>query len=83
MAGCHEVDRERDGVRDAKHLVALVRKAAGAPPTSAWLADAAARKLRSQGLLDAVHEWETVHGALSDRELRKAQHPKRFRRRAK
>lgn len=36
---------------------------------SAWLADAARRKLRSEGLLRVVSEWEAEHGALTPSEL--------------
>ena len=50
-------------------LARAVRKAAGREPTSTWLADAARRKLRAQGLLAAVSEWEAQHGALSESEL--------------
>jgi hypothetical protein len=42
-----------------------VRKAAGREPLSSWLADAAARKLRAQGLLRVVREWEAEHGELT------------------
>jgi hypothetical protein len=53
-------------------LARAVRKAAGGEPTSAWLADAARRKLRAQGLLAVVEEWETEHGVITDEELRAA-----------
>ena len=52
-------------------LAKRVRKAAGAEPLSTWLADAARRKLRAQGLLDAVAEWEAEHGSLTEGELKK------------
>lgn len=52
-------------------LAKRVRKAAGTEPLSTWLADAAQRKLRAQGLLDAVAEWEAEHGSLSEAELKK------------
>ncbi|MBN1609671.1 MAG: hypothetical protein JW940_23765 [Polyangiaceae bacterium] len=55
-------------------LARAVRKAAGNEPTSAWLADAARRKLRAQGLLAAVGEWEVEHGTLSEPELLAAEH---------
>lgn len=45
-------------------LAKQVRKAAGKQPTSAWLADAARRKLRAEGLRAVVEEWETEHGVL-------------------
>ena len=50
-------------------LARAVRKAAGKQPTSAWLADAARRKLRAEGLLQIVSEWEEQHGRLLDSEL--------------
>jgi hypothetical protein len=50
-------------------LAREIRRAAGKEPTSAWLADAARRKLRAEGLLRAVDEWERKHGELTDREL--------------
>jgi hypothetical protein len=53
---------------DAK-LARDVRKAAGATPMSSWLADAAQRKLRAEGLLRAVTEWENKHGEISKTEL--------------
>ena len=52
-----------------QELARAVRRAAGAEPTSSWLADAARRKLRAQGLLRVVHDWEAEHGALSESEL--------------
>lgn len=53
-------------------LARAVRKAAGSQPTSAWLADAAERKLRAEGLLAAIESWEATHGALTPAELRAA-----------
>jgi hypothetical protein len=53
-------------------LARAVRRAAGKEPTSSWLADAARRKLRAEGLLRAVEVWEGEHGALTDSELRVA-----------
>jgi hypothetical protein len=52
-----------------KDLAREVRKAAGNEPTSAWLADAARRKLRSEGLLRTVAEWEETHGRITEAEL--------------
>jgi hypothetical protein len=61
-------------------LAKRVRKAAGTEPVSTWLADAAQRKLRAQGLLDAVAEWEAEHGPLTEAELKKqASHRKKGR----
>jgi hypothetical protein len=53
-------------------LARAVRKAAGKQTTSAWLADAAERKLRSEGLVSVVRAWETEHGAITDDERRAA-----------
>jgi hypothetical protein len=64
---------------DAK-LARDVRKAAGATPMSSWLADAAQRKLRAQGLLRAVAEWESKHGEISKAELAGAARKRRARR---
>jgi len=61
-------------------LARAVRKAAGKEPTSAWLADAARKKLRAQGLLAVVEEWEREHGAIDASEL-KAAHKARSKRR--
>ena len=55
-----------------KILVRAIRKAAGKEPASAWIADAAKRKLRSQGLLEVIGEWESKHGELSAVELKAA-----------
>jgi hypothetical protein len=64
-----------------KDLARAVRRAAGKEPTSSWLADAARRKLRAEGLLHAVGEWENEHGTLVDAELRAAERLQRARRR--
>jgi hypothetical protein len=53
-------------------LARAVRRAAGKQATSSWLADAARRKLRAEGLLRAVEAWEAEHGALTDAELQTA-----------
>jgi hypothetical protein len=50
-------------------LARTVRKAAGRQPISAWLADAARRKLRAEGLLRVVSQWEERHGTLLEAEL--------------
>ncbi|MGH2880157.1 MAG: hypothetical protein ACRDK4_11205 [Solirubrobacteraceae bacterium] len=39
---------------------------------SAWLAEAAAAKLRAQALADYLNEWEQEHGQLTPEELAKA-----------
>jgi hypothetical protein len=56
-----------------EELAREVRKAAGNEPTSAWLADAARRKLRAAGLLKVVQEWEALHGELTPEELQRAE----------
>jgi hypothetical protein len=61
-------------------LAAAVRKAAGSEPTSAWLADAARRKLRAEGMLRAVGEWEKIHGNITEAELRAVDRKQRSRR---
>lgn len=53
-------------------LARAVRRAAGKEPTSSWLADAARRKLRAEGLLRVVDAWEVEHGTITERELRAA-----------
>lgn len=55
-------------------LAAAVRDAAEADDqnVSAWLADAARRRLAIRGLREVVAEWEATHGAFSDHELRAA-----------
>ena len=47
-------------------LAKRVRKAAGKETVSAWLADAAARKLRAEGLLAVVGDWEAEHGVIEE-----------------
>jgi hypothetical protein len=61
-------------------LARAVRRAAGKEPTSAWLADAARRKLRAEGLMRVVREWESEHGPLLDSELMAADRAQRRRR---
>ena len=56
------------GVKDVESLERDVRKAAGKQTTSAWLADAAERKLRSEGLVAVVRAWEREHGEITDDE---------------
>jgi hypothetical protein len=60
-----------------EELARAVRRAAGDEPTSAWLADAARRKLRSMGLLQAIGEWEDEQGALTAAELKAAKRRQR------
>lgn len=62
-------------------LARAVRKAAGKQPMSAWLADAARRKLRAEGLLRVVGDWEEAHGAIGEDELEAVAKRQRRRRR--
>ena len=50
-----------------------VREAAGSQSTSAWLADAARRKLRAEGLRELVRDWEDEHGEITAGELHRAE----------
>ena len=52
-------------------LAEAVRDAAAedAQNLSAWLADAARRRLASRGLCDVLAEWEAGHGTFSEDEL--------------
>jgi hypothetical protein len=45
-----------------KELAKRIKRSAAREPISAWIADAARRKLRSEGLLDAVTTWEKDSG---------------------
>ena len=56
---------------DAK-LADQIRDAAAGGTVSGWLADAAERKLRAQGLREVVAAWEADQGALSAAERRRA-----------
>ncbi len=53
-------------------LAEQIRGAAGGDTVSGWLADAAERKLRAQGLKGVVADWEAEHGALTPAERRRA-----------
>ena len=55
-------------------LAAAVRDAAVTDEQnmSAWLADAARRRLVTRGLHDVVADWEAVHGELTEAELARA-----------
>ena len=55
-------------------LAAAVREAATEDELnmSAWLADAARRRLASRGLADVVADWEALHGAFTPEELEQA-----------
>ena len=62
---------ERLTVSLESELALAVRAAADADGenVSAWLADAARRRLANRGLRDVVAEWEQEHGAFSVDEL--------------
>lgn len=53
-----------------RELARQIRRSAAGEPTSVWLADAARRKLRSEGLTEVVREWEAQHGEISEEEMR-------------
>lgn len=55
-------------------LAAAVRDAAVADEQnmSAWLADAARRRLVTRGLHDVVADWEAAHGEFTEAELARA-----------
>lgn len=55
-------------------LAAAVSDAAEADEQnmSAWLAEAAQRRLVTRGLRDVVADWEAIHGAFSSEELARA-----------
>ncbi|MGH7286038.1 MAG: hypothetical protein ACRELY_31340 [Polyangiaceae bacterium] len=53
-------------------LARKVKGAAGKQSTSAWLADAARRKLRADGLLRTVAAWESEHGEITAAEMDRA-----------
>ena len=55
-----------------RKLAEEVRRGAGKQPISAWLADAAERKLRSEGVGQAVRDWEKLHGGITKAEVRAA-----------
>ena len=62
-------------------LARAIRKAAGKQTTSAWLAEAARRRLRSEGLLGVIREWEAEHGAFSEAEREAVRREMKLRRR--
>lgn len=53
-------------------LAQQIRDAAGSETISGWIADAAERKLRAQGLRGVVASWEDENGAFTDAERRRA-----------
>lgn len=52
-----------------RDLARQIRRSAAGEPTSAWLADAARQKLRSEGLMQVVRAWEAEHGEITAKEL--------------
>ena len=40
---------------------------------SAWLAEAAAEKLRAEALAEFLDDWEEEHGAFTEEEIRRAE----------
>lgn len=62
---------ERVTVSLEAELAEAVREAAEADAQnlSAWLADAARRRLASRGLRDVLAVWEAEHGPFSEEEL--------------
>lgn len=65
---------ERMTVSIEAELAAAVRAAADADAqnVSAWLAEAARRRLAARGLREVIAEWEHHHGAFSTEELAEA-----------
>jgi hypothetical protein len=53
-------------------LAEQIREAADGGTVSGWLADAAQRKLRAQGLQAVVTDWEAEHGAFTAAERDRA-----------
>jgi len=62
---------ERLTISIDSELAEAVRQAArdDAQNLSAWVVDAARRRLATRGLRDVLAEWEAEHGAFSDSEL--------------
>lgn len=65
---------ERVTVSLESELAEAVREAADADAqnVSAWIADAARRRLATRGLRDVISEWESEHGSFTDDELAEA-----------
>ena len=70
----HPMPVERLTVSLDAELAAAVRAAAtqDALNMSAWLADAAQRRLATRGLADVIAEWEALHGEFTSAELDQA-----------
>ena len=66
-----EMTVERVTVSLESELAEAVREAADADAqnVSAWIADAARRRLATRGLRDVIAEWESEHGSFTDEEL--------------
>ena len=62
---------EKMSISLKRHLADEVREAAdrAGKGVSAWVAEAAAAKLRSEALSDFLDDWEGRHGALTGEEL--------------
>jgi len=62
---------ERVTVSVESELAEAIRQAADADAQnlSAWLVEAARRRLASRGLRDVMAEWEDEHGHFTDEEL--------------
>lgn len=71
----HPMSVERLTVSLDAELAAAIRSAADedALNTSAWLADAARRRLATRGLADVIADWEVLHGEFTPGELAGAQ----------
>lgn len=67
---------ERVTVSLESELASAIRLAAEADAQnlSAWLADAARRRLATRGLREVVSDWESEHGAFSEDELARARY---------
>ncbi|MBI2373797.1 MAG: hypothetical protein HYV07_07350 [Deltaproteobacteria bacterium] len=61
-------------------LAREIRRAAGDQALSAWLAEAARRRLRAEGLREVVAEWEAQNGEITDAEQRSVERSWRSRR---
>lgn len=53
-----------------RELARQIRRSAAGEPTSVWLADAARQKLRSEGLMEVVREFEAKYGKIPEEEIR-------------
>ena len=52
-------------------LAGVVQRSAGesSEPVSAWLAEAARRRVRQDALMGAIQDFEDEHGVITDKEL--------------